>query len=62
MHIQCPSCQTVFAVEDKEISAGKGRQVRCSICDHIWTTSRQDALTSKMKKSHQALVRLSANG
>ncbi|MGB1036444.1 MAG: MJ0042-type zinc finger domain-containing protein, partial [Candidatus Puniceispirillales bacterium] len=49
MHIQCPSCQTVFAVEDKEISAGKGRQVRCSICDHIWTASRQDALTSKTK-------------
>ena len=51
MHIQCPSCQTVFAVEDKEISAGKGRQVRCSICDHIWTASRHDALTSKTKIS-----------
>ena len=47
MHIQCPSCQTVFAVENDEISADKGRQVRCSICDHIWTVTRADALMSK---------------
>jgi predicted Zn finger-like uncharacterized protein len=47
MHIQCPSCQTVFAVENDEISADKGRQVRCSICDHIWTVTRADALAGK---------------
>lgn len=47
MHIQCPSCQTVFAVENDEISADKGRQVRCSICDHIWTVTRANALMSK---------------
>ena len=47
MHIQCPSCQTVFAVENDEISADKGRQVRCSICDHIWTVTRADALARK---------------
>ena len=47
MHIQCPSCQTVFAVENDEISADKGRQVRCSICDHIWTVTPADALAGK---------------
>lgn len=47
MHIQCPSCQTVFAVENDEISADKGRKVRCSICDHVWTATHDNALVSK---------------
>ena len=48
MHIQCSSCQTVFAVEDKEVSAVKGRKVRCSVCNHIWIVTRDDALNGGM--------------
>ncbi len=42
MHISCPSCQTVFAVDDDLIPAEGGRKVRCSVCENIWQASRGD--------------------
>ena len=44
MHISCPSCQTVFAVDDDLFPAGGSRKVRCSVCEHIWQTSAANSV------------------
>ena len=62
MHIQCSSCQTVFAVEDKEISVDKGRKVRCSVCNHIWTVTRDDVLNDRTSPPFASSSGASASG
>ncbi len=44
MHISCPSCQTVFAVDHDLFPAGGSRKVRCSVCEHIWQTSAANSV------------------
>ena len=43
MHITCPSCQTVFAVDDDLIPAEGSRKVRCSVCENIWQASKSNS-------------------
>lgn len=42
MLLTCPHCETIFRVETTDIKTG-GRQVRCSVCSHIWNAKRGGA-------------------
>ena len=42
MLLTCPHCETIFRVDTADIKTG-GRQVRCSVCTHIWLAKRGGA-------------------
>ena len=44
MHISCPSCQTVFAIGRDQLHPSEARQLRCSVCNHVWHATRQSAV------------------
>jgi len=56
MHITCPSCQTVFAVDDHVIPDEGSRKVRCSVCENIWQASKttSDDLAAPMAAADSA--------
>ena len=42
MLLTCPHCETIFRVDTADIKTG-GRNVRCSVCAHVWTAKRGGA-------------------
>ena len=40
MNIQCPNCETIFALqENKKIN----NKYKCSVCNHIWVERKEKA-------------------
>lgn len=39
MLLTCPNCETIFRVDAADIKTG-GRNVRCSVCSHVWLAKR----------------------
>ena len=44
MHLTCPSCRTVFALAMTHLDSDAGREVQCSVCQHIWHATRDEAI------------------
>ncbi len=42
MLLTCPHCETIFRVDTADIKTG-GRDVRCSVCTHVWHAKRGGA-------------------
>lgn len=42
MLLTCPHCETIFRVDTTDIKPG-GRNVRCSVCSHVWLAKRGGA-------------------
>lgn len=56
MHIQCPECNTKFAVPERAIGL-EGRNVRCSKCGNTWFAEMpEDAKKEALLSSLEALV------
>ena len=39
MNIQCPNCETIFALPQKHKS---NKKFKCSVCNHIWIENIND--------------------
>ena len=46
MLLTCPHCETIFRVDTDDIKTG-GRNVRCSVCSHVWTAKRGADVTAE---------------
>ena len=44
MNIQCPNCETIFALPQKHKS---NKKFKCSVCNHIWIENINDYKESK---------------
>lgn len=44
MHITCPSCNTIFALAMTHLDDEAGREVQCSVCQHVWHATRASAV------------------
>ncbi len=38
MNIQCPNCETIFDLQDKQTI---NNTYKCSVCNHIWSERRK---------------------
>ena len=44
MNIQCPNCETIFAIPQKYKS---NKKFKCSVCNHIWIVNTNNYEASK---------------
>ena len=47
MNIQCPNCETIFALPQK---GGVSKKYKCSVCNHIWIENSDKYLQSLRKE------------
>mmetsp|Transcript_22629 Transcript_22629/g.45997 ORF Transcript_22629/g.45997 Transcript_22629/m.45997 type:complete len:275 (+) Transcript_22629:144-968(+) len=54
-YITCGKCKSLFAISSADLGAhGKGRRVKCSVCDNSWYQSR-DRLLDIPTQTHELL-------
>ena len=54
MHITCPSCNTIFALAMTHLDHEAGREVQCSVCQHVWHATRASAVETIADRKAQA--------
>ena len=40
-YVKCGRCQATFNIDAKDLGKGKGRRIRCSVCEHSWFQARE---------------------